>query len=163
MTASRRKIKRKMPDNIKEVSQYIISKIEAIAEISEYEKSIITSSILLPYSAIANARTVLSDKIDEIIRSKADLNYIIYRLKDKKKVIQMPFDAEYGKLFTALTRQMRPSKQAIDCEIKCTRKDLAEKAELLEEFDKIIEFLSNTENVLDLLLKNCENRRYGLS
>jgi hypothetical protein len=150
-------------ESINDVSKYIVDKIKSILDdFSSYEEQVIVNAVLLPYSTTTNAKSVLSDRIDDAIKCKADLNYIILRIKDKKKILQVPFDAEYNKLFTILTRQARPSKQAIDSEIKYTKPELNEKANLLEEYDKLIEYLINMQAVIDLIIRNTENRRYNL-
>ena len=150
-------------ESINDVSKYIVDKIKSILDdFSSYEEQVIVNAVLLPYSTTTNAKSVLSDRIDDAIKCKADLNYIILRIKDKKKILQIPFDAEYNKLFTILTRQARPSKQAIDSEIKYTKPELNEKANLLEEYDKLIEYLINMQAVIDLIIRNTENRRYNL-
>lgn len=150
-------------ENINDVSKYIVDKIKSILDdFSSYEEQVIVNAVLLPYSTTTNAKSVLSDRIDDAIKCKADLNYIILRIKDKKKILQIPFDTEYNKLFTILTRQARPSKQAIDSEIKYTKPELNEKANLLEEYDKLIEYLINMQAVIDLIIRNTENRRYNL-
>lgn len=150
-------------ESINDVSKYIVDKIKSVLDdFSSYEEQVIVNAVLLPYSTTTNAKSVLSDRIDDAIKCKADLNYIILRIKDKKKILQVPFDAEYNKLFTILTRQARPSKQAIDSEIKYTKPELNEKANLLEEYDKLIEYLINMQAVIDLIIRNTENRRYNL-
>lgn len=150
-------------ESINDVSKYIVDKIKSVLDdFSSYEEQVITNAVLLPYSTTTNAKSVLSDKIDDAIKCKADLNYIILRIKDKKKILQVPFDVEYNKLFTILTRQARPSKQAIDSEIKYTKPEMNEKANLLEEYDKLIEYLINMQAVIDLVIRNTENRRYNL-
>lgn len=150
-------------ESINDVSKYVVDKIKSILDdFSSYEEQVIVNAVLLPYSTTTNAKSVLSDRIDDAIKCKADLNYIILRIKDKKKILQVPFDAEYNKLFTILTRQARPSKQAIDSEIKYTKPELNEKANLLEEYDKLIEYLINMQAVIDLIIRNTENRRYNL-
>lgn len=150
-------------ESINDVSKYIVDKIKSVLDdFSSYEEQVITNAVLLPYSTTTNAKSVLSDRIDDAIKCKADLNYIILRIKDKKKILQVPFDVEYNKLFTILTRQARPSKQAIDSEIKYTKPEMNEKANLLEEYDKLIEYLINMQAVIDLVIRNTENRRYNL-
>lgn len=150
-------------ESINDVSKYIVDKIKSVLDdFSSYEEQVIVNAVLLPYSTTTNAKSVLSDRIDDAIKCKADLNYIILRIKDKKKILQVPFDTEYNKLFTILTRQARPSKQAIDSEIKYTKPELSEKANLLEEYDKLIEYLINMQAVIDLIIRNTENRRYNL-
>lgn len=150
-------------ESINDVSKYIVDKIKSVLDdFSSYEEQVIVNAVLLPYSTTTNAKSVLSDRIDDAIKCKADLNYIILRIKDKKKILQVPFDTEYNKLFTILTRQARPSKQAIDSEIKYTKPELNEKANLLEEYDKLIEYLINMQAVIDLIIRNTENRRYNL-
>lgn len=152
-----------MPSNIDEVSQYILDSLKSVLDdMSEYEEGIVKQAILFPYATVTNAKTVLSDRIDDAIRCKSDLNYIILRLRDRRKVIQVPYETEYNKLFTMLTRQQRPSKQAIDSEIKYTRPAMADTADRLEEYDKIIGYLTDVQAVLDLAIRNTESRRYNL-
>ena len=149
-------------NNIQEVSKYFLEQMRGLIELSDFEEKIISDSILLPYMTVTNAKTVISDHIDEAVKAKSNLNYILYRLKDKRKMILLPFEAEYNKLFTVLTRQNRPSKQAIDSEIKYTRKDLAETFIKLEDYERVIEYLQSLLSVLDLVIKNAESRRYNL-
>lgn len=149
-------------NNIQEVSKYFLEQMRGLIELSDFEEKIISDSILLPYMTVTNAKTVISDHIDEAVKAKSNLNYILYRLKDKRKMILLPFEAEYNKLFTVLTRQNRPSKQAIDSEIKYTRKDLAETFTKLEDYERVIEYLQSLLSVLDLVIKNAESRRYNL-
>ena len=152
-----------MANSIDEATAYAISKLkELLTDISEYEEGIIRKAMFLPYTTTTNAKTVLSDRIDDAIKCKADLNYVILRIKDKKKVVQVPYDTEYNRMFTVLTRQNRPSKQAIDSEIKYTKPGMADTANRLEEFDKILEYLNSLLAVLDLVIRNSENRRYNL-
>ena len=138
------------------------TKIKELTDISEYEEKMISDAILLPHTTVTNAKSVLSDRIDDAVRCKSDLNYMILRLKDRKKMAQVPYDTEYNKMFTILTRQNRPSKQAIDSEIKYTKPSMAETANLLEEYDKMIEYLGSLQTVIDLVIKNSESRRYNL-
>lgn len=152
-----------MASNIDEVTAYVITKLrELLIDISEYEESIVRQAMLLPYTTTTNAKTVLSDRIDDAIKCKADLNYVILRIKDKKKIVQVPYDTEYNRMFTVLTRQNRPSKQAIDSEIKYTKPGMADTANTLEEYDKLIEYLNSLQAVIDLVIRNAENRRYNL-
>lgn len=148
--------------SINDASDYVVAKIKAILEISDYEEQAVRNAMLLPYSTVTNAKSVLSDRIDDAIKCKADINYITLRIRDKKKLLQVPYDTEYNKLFTVLTRQNRPSKQAIDSEIKYTKPEMNEKANILEEYDKILEYLSSLQAVIDLVIRNSENRRYNL-
>lgn len=149
-------------ETIQDICRYVTSKLKELADLSEYEEKIITDAIMLPHTTVTNAKSVLSDRIDDAVRCKSDLNYMILRLKDKKKVMQVPYDSEYNKMFTILTRQNRPSKQAIDSEIKYTKPAMAETASTLEEFDKMIDYLSSLQAVIDLVIRNSENRRYNL-
>lgn len=149
-------------ESINDAVSYVISKIRAIAGISPYEEQVIKNAMLLPYSTVTNAKSVLSDRIDDAIKCKADLNYIALRIKDKKKVLRVPYDAEYNRMYTILTRQNRPSRQAIDSEIKYTKPEMSEKAELLGEYDQLIEYIGNMQAVIDLVIRNAENRRYNL-
>lgn len=152
-----------MSNNIDEAINYVISNLKNLLDdISAYEEEIVKQAILLPYTTTTNAKAVLSDRIDDAIKSKSNLNYIILRIKDKKKLIQIPYENEYNRMFTILTRQARPSKQAIDSEIKYTKPGMAETANRLDEFDKMLEYLTSLQTVIDLVIRNAENRRYNL-
>lgn len=148
--------------SINDVCNYIVEKIKKLIELSEYEEGILRNAMMLPYATVTNAKSVLSDRIDDAIRSKADINYMICRIRDKQKVIKVPYEVEYNKMFTILTRQNRPSKQAIDSEIKYTKKEMADTSKLIDEYDEVINYLQGLHSVIDLVIRNSENRRYNL-
>lgn len=149
-------------ETIQDICKYVTSKLKELVDASEYEEQIVTDAIMLPHTVVTNAKTVLSDRIDDAIKCKSGLNYIILRLRDKKKIIQVPYETEYNRMFTILTRQARPSKQAIDSEIKYTKPGMADTANTLEEYDKLIDYLNSLQAVIDLVIRNSENRRYNL-
>lgn len=153
-----------MVSNISDIISYIIGNLKKLLpdELSEYELKMVSDSLELPYRPVSNSKVLISDRIDEAIKSKSDLNYIIIKLKNKRKLISIPYNSEYNKLFTILTRQNRPSKQAIDSEIKYTKPDMSEKSDLINDYDEIIEFFENHKSLIDMLIRNCENRRYEL-
>lgn len=153
-----------MVSNISDIISYIIGNLKKLLpdELSEYELKMVSDSLELPYRPVSNSKVLISDRIDEAIKSKSDLNYIIIKLKNKRKLISIPYNSEYNKLFTILTRQNRPSKQAIDSEIKYTKPDMSEKSDLINDYDEIIEFFENHKSLIDMLIRNYENRRYEL-
>lgn len=153
-----------MVNNISDIISYIIGNLKKLLpdELSEYELKMVSDSLELPYRPVSNSKVLISDRIDESIKSKSDLNYIIIKLKNKRKLISIPYNSEYNKLFTVLTRQNRPSKQAIDSEIKYTKPDMSEKSDLINDYDEIIEFFENHKSLIDMLIRNYENRRYEL-
>lgn len=153
-----------MVNNISDIISYIIGNLKKLLpdELSEYELKMVSDSLELPYRPVSNSKVLISDRIDEAIKSKSDLNYIIIKLKNKRKLISIPYNSEYNKLFTILTRQNRPSKQAIDSEIKYTKPDMSEKSDLINDYDEIIEFFENHKSLIDMLIRNYENRRYEL-
>lgn len=153
-----------MVNNISDIISYIIGNLKKLLpdELSEYELKMVSDSLELPYRPVSNSKVLISDRIDEAIKSKSDLNYIIIKLKNKRKLISIPYNSEYNKLFTVLTRQNRPSKQAIDSEIKYTKPDMSEKSDLINDYDEIIEFFENHKSLIDMLIRNYENRRYEL-
>ena len=131
-------------------------------DISEYELTMIKNSIGVVYRDVPTSKAILGDRIAEITRIKSDINYIKMRLNDKKKVILLNYTPKYNKLFTVYTRQGRPSKLAIECEIFYTDPDMKADRDRLDEFDELVEFLNNQLSILDMLIRNMESRRYDL-
>ena len=151
-------------NNINDVSEYIKSKFKELLEedISDYELDIISKSIQISQKEVPTVKTILSDMIAEGIRLKSGLEYMIFRLKDKRKIISLKYNPEYNKLFTILTRQGRPSKAAIDCEIMYTNPELYSMSTKLGEFDELVQFVNDQIQIIDMIIRNLESRHYDL-
>jgi len=150
--------------NISDVISKVISDINKVLpdDLSEYEQRMISDSLEIPYKSVTNSKVVLSDRIDEAIKCKSDLNYIIMKLKNKRKEVSIPYNVKYNKLFTILTRQGRPSRAAIESEINYTNPDMAQSYNTIENLDDIISFLESHLSLIDMVIRNYENRRYNL-
>lgn len=151
-------------NNVNDISEYVKNKFKNLLEddISEYELSIITDSIGLSHREVPSVKTILSDRISESTKLKAGLEYMIFRLKDKRKIISHKYTPKYNKLFTTLTRQQRPSKAAIDCEIMYLYPEMSEMYNKLVEFDELIQFVNDQISIIDMIIRNLESRHYDL-
>lgn len=131
-------------------------------DISDYELSMIKNIIGLSSREVPTSKVILGDRISEAIKYKSDAQYLITKLKDKKKIILLNYTPEYNKWFTILTRQGRPSKAAIDSEIMYTKPDMYADNLKIQEFDELIEFMQNQLIIIDMIIRNMESRKYDL-
>ena len=150
--------------NIDDVYTYIKDKFINLFkdDISDYELNMIRSSLQLAYRDIPTSKSILGDRISEATKMKSDIYYIMTRLKDKRKIISINYNSKYNKLYTVLTRQGRPSKQAIESEIFYLNADMFETRNVLNDYDELLEFLNNQLSIIDMIIRNMENRRYDL-
>lgn len=150
--------------NQNDIYEFIKSKFEELLnkDISDYELSIIKNSILLASREMPTSKVILGDRINEAVKLKSELQYMIMRLNDKRKVLLLNYTPEYNKLFTILTRQGRPSKQAIESEIFYTNQKMYEDNNRLNDFAELIEFINNQLSIIDMIIRNMESRKYDL-
>ena len=97
-------------------------------------------------------------------------NSIIGIRENRHSVNRRRYDRLYKKAprafhpaaFTTYTRQNRPSKAAIDCEIMYLHPNMYEMHNRLEEFDELIQFVYDQISIIDMIIRNLESRHYDL-
>lgn len=152
-----------MPANDRqEIVEIIISKIETICQLSDYEKGFIRTADNLLSMQLPTTRTSIYDRVKELTDAKKGIDYIIFKLKEELSLCNRLFNVTYNKEFVKYTNLGRPSKASIDSEIFFKNPDLYEKRIIIERINSIIELLDKYTSYINRITNNVENRRFDV-
>ena len=139
-----------------------VSMITSVVELSEYEVNMVKEGLLIITKPLPTTKLSASTRLSEITKCCSDYNYIMTKLRDKRLSIYKTYRPKVDHKFTVLTRQQRPSKEAIMSEIHYTDPELSKMRFQMETIDSALEFLSVQYNVLDKLYKSIDTRQYSM-
>jgi len=148
--------------NLNNLCNYILSVIAGVVELSDYEENMIRGMITNIRQGAPNTKQALNDSIENVINSRSDVNYILIKMRERRREIQQEYNLHYDKGFTQLTKQNRPSRQAIESELHYINETLKEYRDKLEVMDYVIEFLTSELNTLDKKHKHLENKKFDI-
>lgn len=131
-------------------------------EMSDYETNIIRTSMNLIQMDPPSTKLMLTERITQLVRAKSDLQYLLLKARELRKSYNIPYTNEYNQQFTILTRQNRPSKQAIESEMHFMKPELREYRDKIEDIDTLLDFLSSYMGFFDKSISVLENRRYDI-
>ena len=146
-------------DQVENVIKYCRKIFE---ELSDYETNIIRTGMNLIQMDPPSTKLMLTERISQLVRSKSDIQYLILKARELRKSYNIPYINEYNQQFTILTRQNRPSKQAIESEMHFMKPELREYRDKIEDIDTLLEFLSSYMGFFDKAIQVLENRRYDI-
>lgn len=149
-------------DNIQSKISSIQNYLKGITEFSDYELKVISDSVLLISSELPSTKLSITMKLAEVSSLKADLSFILLRLSDIRRSYNIPYTDIYNTKFTLLTKQGRPSKQAIESEMFYREESLRNYRDKISEIDNILEFLKNYSVLLDRISNILESRKFDL-
>lgn len=130
--------------------------------LSDYESEIIRSSMRLIQMDPPSTKLMVTERITQLVRNKSDMQYLILKARDLRRSYNIPYTDAYNQQFTILTRQNRPSKQAIESEMHFLKPELREYRDKINNIDTMLEFLSSYLTFLDKTISSLESRRYDL-
>lgn len=157
-----------MESKFKEVNSYeskvdsILNYVKGIVDVSDYELAMIRDSVRLITQEPPNTKLMVNSRIDEIVKAKSNMSYIMLKLKDIRRTINIPYTDFYNTNFMILTKQGRPSKAAIDSEIHALHSNCRDWRDRLSEIDLILEFFETHTDLLSSVKSTLESRRYDL-
>lgn len=131
-------------------------------DVSDYELSMISNSMRLVSSAPPSTKLQITERITSLIKSKSDIQYLVYRVKEIRQEVSIPYNNKYNELYTMLTIKGRPSKAAIESEMYFKNKDVMNSKNKLDKIDNLLEFLESYLNYLDRMISVLDSRRYDL-
>lgn len=135
---------------------------QILGDLSDYEMNIIRTSMQLIQMDPPSTKLMITERITQLVRNKSDLQYLILKAKDLRRSYNIPYVDAYNQQFTILTRQNRPSKQAIESEMHYMKPELREYRDKISNIDTMLEFLDSYLAFLDKVMFVLENRRYDL-
>lgn len=131
-------------------------------DMSDYEADIIRTSMNLIQMDPPSTKLMLTERITQILRAKSNIQYLMLKARELRKSYNIPYTNDYNQQFTILTRQNRPSKQAIESEMHFLNPKLREYRDKIDDLDTLIEFLSSYMGFCDKTISVLENRRYDI-
>lgn len=146
-------------DQVENVIKYCKKIFE---EMSDYETNIIRTGMNLIQMDPPSTKLMLTERITQLVRAKSDLQYLLLKARELRKSYNIPYTNEYNQQFTILTRQNRPSKQAIESEMHFMKPELREYRDKIEDIDTLLDFLSSYMGFFDKSISVLENRRYDI-
>lgn len=130
---------------ISQLYEYMVD----VMELSKEELLMIKTAIKNIHEASPVDKPAIFSRMSNIITASEDLSWVkmivVRKLDTLKTAIKKIKDPE----FTMLSRQGRPSTQAIEHEIRFNHSDLSELEDKKEVLDNIIEYLEHIEKCLD--------------
>lgn len=146
-------------DQVENVIKYCKKIFE---EMSDYETNIIRIGMNLIQMDPPSTKLMLTERITQLVRAKSDLQYLILKARELRKSYNVPYVNEYNQQFTILTRQNRPSKQAIESEMHFMKPELREYRDKIDDIDTLLEFLNSYMGFFDKSIAVLENRRFDV-
>lgn len=140
----------------------IVKYTKEIVPVSDYEAGIIRGLVRSVGDPLPSTKALIEDKIDDFTKIKADMYYILLRIKDIRRDINIPHQNKYYTQFMLLTKQGRPSTESKVAEIYALNSDMRESRDKLSDIDNLLEFLENSLNLIDSKIRNLESRKYSL-
>lgn len=135
---------------------------QILGDLSDYEMNIIRTSMQLIQMDPPSTKLMITERITQLVRNKSDLQYLILKAKDLRRSYNIPYVDAYNQQFTILTRQNRPSKQAIESEMHYMKPELRDYRDKISNIDTMLEFLDSYLTFLDKTIYVMENRRFDL-
>ena len=151
-----------MDSNYQLLISELISRIKKVTELSSYEEDMVANGLLITRKELPSTKMSATARLSEIATVCSDYNYIINKLRNTKLDILAEYRSKYDHKFTVLTRQMRPSKDAIISEIHYTSPDLASSRNTMDNIDSILDFMSLQLSILDKLYRAIDARQYAM-
>lgn len=150
-------------NNFQEQVENVIKYCKAIfGDLSDYESDIIRTSMRLIQMDPPSTKLMVTERITQLVRNKSDMQYLILKAKDLRRSYNIPYTDSYNQQFTILTRQNRPSKQAIESEMHFMKPELREYRDKINDIDTMLEFFNSYLSFIDKTVAVLENRRYDL-
>ena len=109
-----------------------------------------------------STKLMVTERITQLVRNKSDMQYLILKAKDLRRSYNIPYTDSYNQQFTILTRQNRPSKQAIESEMHFMKPELREYRDKINDIDTMLDFFNSYLSFIDKTVAVLENRRYDL-
>lgn len=151
-----------MDVNYNQILNEILDNVSSVLDLSDYEKTMITDGLLIVRKPLPSTKLKASEDLANITKSCSDYNYILTKLRSARLKVLATYKPEYDKKFTILTRQGRPSREAISSEIHYTNPDMSTQRSLLEKIDSVEEFLKFQLSVLDKYYRAIDSRQYAM-
>lgn len=139
-------------------TQFVIDSLDGILEFNDFEKGYIKSAIVYVHEAVPTDITIIFKKQESIISSMEDIEYLIARLKSRRKEINNLYKAKKDPAYTSLVLKGRPSDTARDCEVRTKVPELSEFESQLETIDYLTEYLYHIKDSLNKLYLDIRDR-----
>lgn len=153
----------KASTSIQDVANQVTSMTEkVIGELSSYEKNIIKTLVTSYYAELPSTKLLITTRLGSLNRVKADLSYILLRIKDIRKSYSIPYTTTYNKLYTLGTKKGLPSKLAIEADMFSRNPELADAKDKLDSIDMLIEYYTTQLELVNSLEHTLESRKYDV-
>lgn len=150
-------------DSINSVVSSVLSMTEkVVGSLSDYEKSIIRTSLLILQQEPPSTKLLITTKLAGIVRLKSDLNYLLLRIKDTRRSYNIPYTSTYNRLYTLGTKKGLPSKLAIEADLFSRNPDISLARDKISDLDMLIEFYDKQLSLLDSTISILESRKYDV-
>lgn len=131
-------------------------------DISTEELDIIYKANSYLSQQVPNNKVMLGDRSSEGVKIRSQVNYLIYKLKNKLIIDRVSHDDEYNKKFVTYTRMGRPSKAAIESEIYFSSKELSELKVSIDRMIVLVEYLEHLSNSVESYISILSSRGFVL-
>ena len=129
-------------------------------DLSENEEKIISNALeCIDNSKMITANAITSNVIG-ITEADVDLNYFIYKLKDKIRELYLSVSEVYNKAYSMQVALGKPSNKAIEAEIMKKYPDVKLAYDKVDIAKNLLEYIQIISTSLERISKSIENSRY---
>lgn len=148
---------------IQDIVTSVVSMTESIiGELSEYERGIIKTSMLILQQEPPSTKLLITTKLSGVVRVKSDMQYLILRIKDIRRSYNIPYTKTYNRLYTLGSKKGLPSKLAIESDMFSRSVDLADARDKINDIDMLLDFFDKQLALLDSTISILESRKYDV-
>lgn len=140
----------------------LVNYFNEVIIISDYEKGIVRQMIRVISEPLPATKALIEIKIDSLLSLKSEINYLVLRIKDIRRAIDIPHRDMYNTQFMILTKQGRPSTESKIAEIYSLNKNLRNLRDKLSNIDNLLNFMGSNIDLIDGKIKILESRKYSL-
>lgn len=130
--------------------------------LSDTERAMVIDAMKIIYTPLPSSKSGASALIDELLGHKSNVFYIKSSISRKKGAIYRSYRSQVDNKFMILTRQGRPSKDAIYSEIHAQSGDLRNKRDDMDRLDECISVLDMIISMIDSKMRIVDSKRFDL-
>ena len=145
-----------MEEDLKSLFDYLVSN----NILSKDEIDIINVCIKEIREASPTDKPILFRKGDRLIDYSQRLSWVIYSVKSYRDKLVKELNKKKDPEYTMLVRQGRPSKDAIEAELRFKFQDLYDEEYELNTFNNFVDYLEHIELSLDRYLKMLKEKNH---
>lgn len=130
--------------------------------LSDSERIMIEDAMKSVYEQLPNSKSGASALINGLLSHKSNIYYVKSSLQRRRGSIYREYRTQIDNKFTILTRQGRPSREAIHSEIHSQSGDLRAKRDVIDELDEAIDILDMVISMIDSKMRIVDSKRFDL-